>query len=407
MSLIPDYGDPSNPEVRAKYGYLESAVGIIGNSSLMIMKMAIGLLISSVALFGDSLNHLADLGISLVILFGFRFAKKEADKEHPYGHARAESVLSVVVASLVIAMGVAVFIASAQGLMSPAVEGSLIIAAVILVFAVVKESMARFAFMIADKIDSKALRADGWNHRFDAVISLIIAVGIYVSSLDSQLRVIDPLLGILVAVFVIITGINLIRESGDELLGRAPSDETLKSVKEAAYSVEGVKDAHDILVHDYGSYKSVCLHITVEESLTAAEAHDIAENVENAMKERIDAQPVVHIDSSADLKEIERVEKQVAEVISGYEEVLSSHNIRVMPSSKGCKIDMHILIEKHKSVEDAHRLVHDISSSISRRVPDCEVSVHVEPCSGECEICQEICSKGFEERLRKPPLKSD
>ncbi len=406
VSLVPDYGNPSDPEVRAKYGYLESAVGMAGNSSLLVMKMVIGLLISSVALFGDSLNHLADLGISIVILFGFRFAKKEADKEHPYGHARAEGVLSIVVASLVIAMGIAVLIASAQGLMSPAIEGSLTVALVVIVFAVVKESMARFAFSIAKKIDSRALRADGWNHRFDAAISLIIALGIYVSSLGTQFRVIDPLLGVLVGVAVIGTGIILIRESGDELLGRAPSDETLRTVKEAAYSVDGVKDAHDILVHDYGTYKSVCLHITVDESLTAGEAHDIAENVENAMKERMDAQPVVHIDPSRDLEEIRRVEGQVIEVVSGYEEVLSSHNIRVTPSPRGCKIDMHILIEKHKSVDDAHRLVHDISSSISRRVPECEVSVHVEPCSGECKICQEICSKGFEER-KGSSLKTD
>ncbi len=398
MSIVPDYGDPSNPEVRAKYGYLESAVGIIGNSSLFALKLTIGLLISSVALFGDSLNHLTDLGISIVIIFGFRFAKKEADKEHPYGHARAESILSIVVASLVIAMGIAVLIASLQGLMSPGIDGSLTVAVIILVFAAVKESMARFAFIIADRIDSKALRADGWNHRFDAVISVVIAAGIYLSSLDPQFRIVDPVLGILVAVVVILTGVNLIRQSGDELLGRAPSEETLRKVKEAAYSVEGVRDAHDILVHDYGTYKSVCLHITVDESMTAGEAHDIAESVENAMKERLDAQPIVHIDPTQDLKEMSRIEKQVIVVLSGYDEILSSHNISVTPSSKGCKIDMHILIEKHKSVDDAHRLVHDVSSSISRRVPNCQVSVHVEPCSGECKICQEICSKGFEER---------
>lgn len=397
MSIVPDYGDPSDPEVRAKYGYLESTVGIVGNSSLFALKLTIGLLISSVALFGDSLNHLTDLGISIVIIFGFRFAKKEADKEHPYGHARAESILSIVVASLVISMGVAVLIASAQGLMSPRINGSLTVAVVILIFAVIKESMARFAFVIANRIDSKALRADGWNHRFDAVVSVVIAGGIYLSSLDAQFRIVDPVLGLLVALVVILTGVNLIRQSGDELLGRAPSEETLRAVKEAAYSVEGVRDAHDILVHDYGTYKSVCLHVTVDESMTAGEAHKIAESVENLMREKLDAQPIVHIDPTPNLREMRRVEKQVAEVLSGYEEILSSHNISVTPSSKGCKIDMHILIEKHKSVEDAHRLVHDVSSSISRRVPDCEVNVHVEPCSGECEICQEICSKGFEE----------
>jgi cation diffusion facilitator family transporter len=396
VALIPDYGDPSDPEVRAKYGYLESAVGIIGNSSLFVSKMFIGLLISSVALFGDSLNHMTDIAISIVILFGFRLAKKGADKEHPFGHARAESILSVVVASLVIAMGIAILVASAQGLTSPAVEGSLLVAVIIIVFAIVKEIMARIAFAIADRIDSKALRADGWNHRFDAAISVVIALGIYVTTLNSQLRIVDPILGIVVAVFVMYTGITLIRESGDELLGKAPSEDILRAVGEAATTVEGVEDAHDIHVHDYGSYKAISLHITVDESLTAGEAHDIASELEEAVKEKVDVEPTVHIESRRNDKNIEEVRSVVEDVVSGYAEILSSHNVEVTPKGKGGKIEMHILIPKFTSVEESHKLVHDISSSISRRVPDYDLSVHVEPCSGECEECREVCPKGHE-----------
>lgn len=398
MSLIPDYGDPSNPEVRARYGYLESAVGLIGNSSLFIAKLFIGLLISSVALFGDSLNHLTDLGISFVLLFGFRLAKKEADKEHPFGHARAENILSIVVATLVVAMGLVILITSALGLTEPVIRGSLTVAVVVLAFALVKESMARFAFAVADRIDSKALRADGWNHRFDAIISVVIAVGIYLSTLDPQLRIIDPVLGIVVAIFVMYTGIRLIKEAGDELLGRTPSEEVLRAVREVASEVEGVEDAHDVLVHDYGTYKTMSLHVTVKGSMTAGEAHDIASEVETAMKDRMSVESIVHIEPKQEIKDVKELEKQIEEVISGYKEVLSSHNIRVIPHGKGGKIDMHILIDKHTSVEDAHKLVHDISSSISRRLPDHEISVHVEPCGGECEICQEICSRGFEKK---------
>jgi cation diffusion facilitator family transporter len=397
VSLIPDYGDTSDPEIRAKYGYLESVVGIIGNSSLFVSKLVLGLVISSIALFGDSMNHLTDLGISVVIIFGFRLAKKEADLEHPYGHARAEGILSIVVASLVVAMGVAVLVASAQGLWSPEIAGSTSVAVLILFFAVVKEAMARFAFAIAEKIDSRALRADAWNHRFDAIISVVIAAGIYVSSVNSQLRIIDPVMGIVVAVFVIYTGIRLIKESGNELLGRAPSEETLKVVIESASQVDGIEDAHDVLVHDYGSYKAVSLHVTVDESLSAGEAHEIATNLEMMIRDRIDAEPTVHIESREDRVSTKMVENDVEDVITRYDEILSSHNIEVTRSGKGGKIEMHILIAKHTNVEDAHKLVHDIKSRISRRQPDYEVNVHVEPCSGECKICEEICSKGFEE----------
>jgi cation diffusion facilitator family transporter len=397
VSLIPDYGDPSDPKVRAKYGYLESAVCFVGNSSLFAAKLMIGLLISSVALFGDSLNHLTDLGISLVILFGFRLAKKEADKEHPFGHARAESILSIVVASLVIAMGVAILVASAWGLVTPNVEGSLTIALVILVFALVKEIMARFAFAVANKIQSKALRADGWNHRFDAIISVVIAGGIYLTTLSTQLKIVDPILGVVVAIFVMYTGIKIIKESGDELLGRAPSEDVLRAVEEATSSVDGVEDAHDILVHDYGTYKAICLHITVEESLTAGDAHELASDVEAKLKDKVDAQPIVHVDTKRDLKRIEKLERDVEAVVSGYDQIVSSHNIEVMRYGKGGKIDMHILIDKHLTVDDAHKLVHDVTGSLNRRLPDYKVSVHVEPCTGDCDVCQEVCSRGHME----------
>jgi cation diffusion facilitator family transporter len=397
VSLIPDYGDTSDPDVRAKYGYLESVVGIIGNSSLFVSKLVLGVVISSIALFGDSMNHLTDLGISVVIIFGFRLAKKEADQEHPYGHARAEGILSIVVASLVVAMGVAVLVASAQGLWAPEIRGSLSVAVLILFFAGIKEAMARFAFTIADKIDSRALRADAWNHRFDALISVVIAAGIYVSSINASFRVIDPILGIVVAVFVMYTGVMLLKESGNELLGRAPSVETLKAVKESATSVEGVEDVHDVLVHDYGSYKAISMHITVDESISAGEAHQIASDLEMMINDKIEAEPTVHVESREDTESIIQAEKEVEDVITDYDEILSSHNIEVTRTRVGGKIEMHILIAKHTTVEDAHKLVHDIKSRISNRLPDYKVNIHVEPCSGDCDICEEICSKGFEE----------
>lgn len=396
MSLIPDYGDPSNPEVRARYGYLESAVCFVGNVSLFVAKLVIGIFILSIALVGDSLNHLTDLGISLVLLFGFKLAKKKADKEHPFGHARAESILSIVVATLVVAMGIAILVSSALGLAEPMIRGSLVFAVLVLIFALIKEAMARFAFAVANKIDSRALRADGWNHRFDAIISFVIAVGIYLSTLDPQLRIIDPILGIVVAIFVMFTGIRFIRESGDELLGKTPSEDVLRAVKEVVSGVEGAEEAHDVLVHDYGTYKTISLHVTVKESMTAGEAHDIASEVETAMKDKVGAEPIVHIETKQDVRGIEELEKEIEKIISGYKEVLSSHNIEVVPHGKGGKIDMHILIDKDMNVEGAHRLVHDISSNITRRLPDHVVNVHVEPCAGDCKVCQEICSRGFE-----------
>ncbi len=398
MSIIPDYGDPTDPAVRAKYGTLESTVSLIGNGSLFASKLAIGLLISSIALFGDSMNHMTDVGISLVILFGFRLAKKEADLEHPYGHARAEQILSVAVATLVIVMGIAILFSSVQGLAEPAISSQPIASVLILVFAGVKELMARFAFRIGRKIDSGVLIADGWNHRFDAIISVVIAAGIYLTMMDDAFRVVDPILGILVAVAVVITGIKLVKEAGHELLGRAPPTEVVERVVQIAEAVEGVTDAHEVRVHEYGTRKVMSLHIAVEEGITAKDAHEIATEVEDSIKEEFTVAPTVHVEPTEAAEGLEGLEELVGRAVQRYDEILSSHDIRVAPRKGGGEIDLHVIVDGEMSVEEMHELVHNLSDDIRLKLDGFEVKIHVEPCKKDCSICEEICSKGLEQR---------
>lgn len=355
----------------------------------------IGLLISSIALFGDSMNHLTDIGISLVIFFGFRLVRKEADFEHPYGHARAEQILSVAVATLVIVMGVAILIGSAQSLANPTIASQPIISVFILCFAGVKELMAQFAFRIGKRIESGVLIADGWNHRFDAVVSVIIAVGIYLTTLGEWLRVIDPALGILVALLIMYTGIRLVKESGDELLGKAPPAEVVERVVQIAEAVEGVKDAHEIRVHEYGTRKVISLHIAVEEGITAKDAHAIATEVETSIHETIKVEPTVHVEPVGVVKRMEDLEGIVTETIQHYDEILSSHNIRVRPRAGGGEIDMHIIVDGNMSVEEVHELAHNLMDDVRLKLEGFEVSLHVEPCKKECSTCEEICSKGL------------
>jgi cation diffusion facilitator family transporter len=398
LSLIPDYGDPAEPAVRAKYGTLESVVSLVGNAGLLVSKLAIGLLISSIALFGDSMNHLTDVGISIVLICGFRLTKKEADHEHPYGHARAEQILSVAVATLIIVMGIAILLASLQGLAEPAISSPPIVSVFILVFAGVKEVMARFAFTIGRRIESRVLMADGWNHRFDAIISVVIAAGIYLTTIDQSLRFVDPVLGILVAVVIVVTGIKLVKESGDELLGRAPSPEVVSRVVQIAEAVEGVRDAHEVKVHEYGTRKVMSLHVSVEEGITAKDAHEIATEVEESIQTEFRVEPTVHIEPLDSAMGLDDLETLVAQTVERYEEILSSHNIRVTPRKGGGETDLHIIVDADMSVDEVHELVHSLSDEIRLRLEGFEVKIHVEPCKKECSICEEICSKGHDQR---------
>lgn len=381
---------------RARYGHLESVVSLIGNSLLLVSKLVIGIMISSIALFGDSMNHLTDVAISIVILFGFRLAKKEADLEHPFGHARAEQILSIAVATMVVVMGVAILAGSAQSFANPEIRSQPVMSVFILFLAGVKELMARFAFGIGRKIDSKVLVADGWNHRFDAIISVVIAVGIYATLLDDGLSVLDPLLGVVVAVVIIITGIKLIKDSADELMGQAPPPEVVETIIRIAKASEGVLDAHDVKIHSYGTREVMSLHVVVEDTITAKDAHAIASEVESAIRHTFRVEPTVHVETIEAKRTVEELEAIVSEIVGRYHEVHSSHNIRVVPHGMCGDVDMHILVDRDMNVEDVHELVHNMADEIRLELEGYEVRIHVEPCDKECKTCEEVCSKGHE-----------
>lgn len=300
MGILPDLGDPSDPAVRTRYGYLQAGVSIGTNLGLFATKLVLAGLVSSVAVLTDAFNGLGDVAISVMILVVFRFSGLEADPDHPYGHGRLEHIATVVVAAFLIFVGIVLLVRSALELGDPRVEGSLSLALVLAALAGVKEGLARFTFAVADRVGSDALRGDGWNHRFDAVLTGSIALAIYLAALSPALRVLDPLFGLVVAGVVAYTGGHLMRSAVSRLLGRAPDPALRRRIEELAGSVDGVQGAHDVSVHEYGVYKVVSLTVRVAGDLSVREAHAIATRVERAIGEALRAEATVHVEPAKD-----------------------------------------------------------------------------------------------------------
>ena len=119
MHLIPEYGDTNNPEVRAKYGYLEAAVSIIVNTFLFLLKLFLGFYINSIALVADGFHSLSDVSTSGIVIFGFKIAKKKPDEEHPFGHGRAEYIATLIIAILLILIGLGFIQRSIDRIINP------------------------------------------------------------------------------------------------------------------------------------------------------------------------------------------------------------------------------------------------------------------------------------------------
>ena len=227
FKIIPDYGDTADPNIRAKYGYLEATISIIGNILIFFIKLFLGIFINSITLIADGVHSLSDVSTSGVVIFGFRIAKKKPDKEHPYGHGRAEYIATLIIAILLILVGFGFIQQSIERIINLETirhgEYAIIISIIVIISAILKEVMARYSNAISKKIKSDVLKADAWHHRSDVISSIGVALGILGARYGFP--IFDPLFGIVVAIIIMYVGINLIRTASNFLIGQAPDEE--------------------------------------------------------------------------------------------------------------------------------------------------------------------------------------
>jgi len=293
--MVKDSEKTDDQVVRASYGYLEGWTSIVLNVVLAISKLICGFWINSISLIADAFHTLSDVLTSVAVVVGFKIAGKPDDKEHPFGHGRAEHIITLVISTLLIVVGIKFLMSSVDKFINPEPVGyNAIVFAVMIGSAILKEWLFNFARFLGLKINSKALIADAWHHRSDAIASLLIGIALLATRFGFDKA--DAILGVIVSIMIIYTGGSLIRECFNEILGMAPSKDFVEQVQNIALQVEGVKDIHDIEVHQYGYKKYVNLHIAVEPELSVRQSHSIAKFVEKNLIKNLQVKPLVHID---------------------------------------------------------------------------------------------------------------
>lgn len=392
--LLPDYGDASDPAVRARYGYLEGWVGILGNAGLFAGKLLLGLLIGSIALVADAFHSLSDVATSGVVVLGFRYAKKPADEHHPYGHGRVEHIATLVIAVLLAIAGVELVMQSVERLSDPPglmhEELVLLVAAIVLASAAAKEAMARYSSAISRRIGSDVLEADAWHHRSDAVSSVAVALSLV--GTHYGLTHLDPVFGIVVAVIIVYVAVRLVRTSSSSLIGEAPDEGLVEEVTRVAKGVDGVEGVHDIEVHDYGTQKVITLHAEVARGLSADEAHAIADSLDSRLVEVTSHPTIIHVDPEGSEARDEVWRTSLEALLEMEPGVISFHRVKFMRREGREELTMHLIVDADMSVEDSHQLSHRLEAGLRERCGDCSVIVHFEPCVKDCEACRINCT---------------
>ncbi|MGD7007795.1 cation diffusion facilitator family transporter [Metabacillus sp. 84] len=286
---------------RFKKVQIAAAAGIAGNLLLAVLKGVIGFISGSKALVADAAMSVTDVAGSVVVLFGIRLAKKPPDKDHPYGHGKAESIAAVIVAVLLALVGFEIGKTSFEAFFKPAKAPSPIAIAAVVAAIFIKELMFQYNYRLGKRLKSDALIANAYDHRSDVFASIAALLGIAGSIAGSWYNVnwllyADPFAGVAVSMLVLFTAWKVGSEAIHASLDHVMHEEDTAEMKETILQVEGVKRIDELFAREHGHYAIVDVKISVDSFLTVKEGHDIAINVKRALIEHDGVQNVfVHV----------------------------------------------------------------------------------------------------------------
>lgn len=249
------------------------------NVLLFGLKFWIGLVTGSIALIADAWHTLSDSISSVILLIGNKYYYKPPDKDHPFGHGRAELITAIIIGVLLAIISFSFFIESIKTLYHRESVNFGILAIIITSISIIlKELMARYAFWVFKKVGSNAIKADGWHHRSDALSSLIILVGIF---LNSYFWWIDGVLGIIVALFIFYASYSILSDAINPLLGEIPDPLLVQNIQKICRDkLASITSAHHFHIHRYGDHTELTFHIKLPGEYSLDQAHNLATEIE-------------------------------------------------------------------------------------------------------------------------------
>ena len=320
----------SSKYYRNKIGIFQGWVSASVNLLLFLFKLFIGLITGAVSLIADAIHTLSDVITSLIVIWGFNQAKKPADVRHPYGHGRAEYIATLIISILLCVAGIEFIETAIDRIQNPIlIKSDLWMVIVLGLTIIIKEITARYAKFLSSKIASGLLHADAWHHRTDAISSFLVMIALIAGNYGYPS--IDGWVGLFVALILIYTGFDIARDSIDDLIGTPPDPSELENIREVVIGVPGSLGVHDISVHSYGNEKFVSVHAEINAKKTAAEAHDISEEIESRLKKTMGVEPTVHLDpvypNNPMVKEIKHL---LTKKYNNDDRITDFHDVRVV-----------------------------------------------------------------------------
>lgn len=286
-------------------GYLEGSLSAVLNLVLFSLKLWAGSRVNSMAMIADAWHTLSDTLTSMVVVFGFWYASRPQDEEHPFGHGRAEVVAAIIIGSILAMVGASFIQDSIIRLREyhAIVYGK----TALIIFAIsilLKEGLAQVSIRLGKHIGSQSLIADGWHHRSDAIASALIVAGALAGSLFGEtVWWLDSVMGIGVSLLILYTAYEIIKNAANTLMGEKPSREFTAKIQAIINRTSAVvSDVHHFHMHRYGDHSEVTFHVRLREDIDLASAHQAVTEIEEGLRSELGIEATIHLEpvSNAD-----------------------------------------------------------------------------------------------------------
>lgn len=368
--FVKDHANVDDKNVREKYGILSGIIGIIVNLILFIIQIILGVLTNSIAIIANAINNLTDVTSSLVTIISFKLSSKPADKEHPFGHGRIEYISALIISFLILAVGFEFVKSSFQRILHPEPLKFSLITLIIMIIAIpLKLWLSYFNKSLGKLIDSSTIQATATDSLNDAAILIGLVISILVSYFTHIS--IDGYVGMIIAVFIIISGISFIKETLNPLLGEAPDPKLVEEIRAGVLSYDYISGVHDLIIHNYGPGRSMAsLHAEVPCNMSIMKIHDVIDTAEKELSKKLNMFIVIHMDPICnDSAEVIYTKNSVLNILKDFPIVESLHDFRIVGEGKSRSIIFDIVIDfDNKISEEEQKILKDnISEAVKEK----------------------------------------
>lgn len=358
--FIKNYQDTKDANVRTNVGKLSGIVGIFSNLFLFVIKFVIGTIVHSVSIQADGVNNLTDAGSNIISILSFHLANKPADKDHPFGHERTETIASLFVGILILVLGFETAKESVSKVIHPgSIDFRIASVIILLISIIVKFWMYAHNKKLSKTYDSSLLEATA----LDSISDVCGTTAVLVSTLLSPVLHfnLDGYMGIVVSGIILYGAYGLLRDMINSLIGEAPDPELVHNIVDRIMAHPAILGVHDMMLHNYGPNKIFAsAHVEVDSSKDIFETHDHIDNIEREVKENMNIDLVLHMDPvKVNDPETELYRAKVVEAIHQIDPKWGFHDFRIVsgPTHVNLVFDLVIPFEEKYAQEEIEAML--------------------------------------------------